>query len=95
MTLHETKNCHRCSSLVLTPRAPLYHAEGLVNPKVRAKNRLLILDTPDHVDSENCLSGVLHDLKNVKIAEKVRKSVTIFATFYEFLKGPGVIKFCP
>jgi hypothetical protein len=26
---------------------------GLVNPKVRAKKRLLILDTPEHVDSEN------------------------------------------
>jgi hypothetical protein len=29
-----------------------HHAEGLVNPKVRAKKRLLILDTPEHVDSE-------------------------------------------
>jgi hypothetical protein len=28
------------------------HAEGLVNPKVHAKKRLLILDTPEHVDSE-------------------------------------------
>jgi hypothetical protein len=30
-----------------------HHAEGLVNPKVCAKKRLLILDTPEHVDSEN------------------------------------------
>jgi hypothetical protein len=29
-----------------------HHAEGLVDPKVLAK-RLLILDTPEHVDSEN------------------------------------------
>jgi hypothetical protein len=30
-----------------------HHAERLVNPKVLAKkNRLLILDTPEHVDSE-------------------------------------------
>jgi hypothetical protein len=28
-------------------------AEGLVDSKVRAKKRLLILDTPEHVDSEN------------------------------------------
>jgi hypothetical protein len=27
-----------------------HRAEGLVNPKVRAKKRLLILDTPEHVD---------------------------------------------
>jgi hypothetical protein len=30
-----------------------HHVEGLINPKVRAKNRLLILDTPEHVDSKN------------------------------------------
>jgi hypothetical protein len=30
-----------------------HHAEGLVDPKVRAKKRLLILDSPEHVDSEN------------------------------------------
>jgi hypothetical protein len=30
-----------------------HHAEGLVNPKVRHKKRLLISDTPKHVDSEN------------------------------------------
>jgi hypothetical protein len=30
-----------------------HHAEGLVNPKVRAKKSLLILDTPEHVDSQN------------------------------------------
>jgi hypothetical protein len=30
-----------------------HHAEGLVNPKVHAQKRLLILDTPEHVDSEN------------------------------------------
>jgi hypothetical protein len=31
-----------------------HHAEALVNPKVRElKKRLLILDTPEHVDSEN------------------------------------------
>jgi hypothetical protein len=27
------------------------HAEGLINPKVRAKKRLLISDTPEHVES--------------------------------------------
>jgi hypothetical protein len=32
-----------------------HHAEGLVNPKVRSKKRLLILDTPEHVDSENII----------------------------------------
>jgi hypothetical protein len=30
-----------------------HHAKRLVNPKVRAKKKLLILDTPEHVDSEN------------------------------------------
>jgi hypothetical protein len=30
-----------------------HHAEGLVNPKVRAQKRLLVLDTPEHVDSES------------------------------------------
>jgi hypothetical protein len=30
-----------------------HHAEGLINPKVRVKKRLLILDTTEHVDSEN------------------------------------------
>jgi hypothetical protein len=30
-----------------------HHAEGLVNPKVRAQKRLLISDTPEYVDSEN------------------------------------------
>jgi hypothetical protein len=29
-----------------------HHAERLVNPKVLAKKRFLILDTPEHVDSE-------------------------------------------
>jgi hypothetical protein len=29
-----------------------HHAERLVNPKDLAKKRLLILDTPEHVDSE-------------------------------------------
>jgi hypothetical protein len=33
------------------------HAEGLVNPKVRAKKRLLILDTQEHVESENIKIG--------------------------------------
>jgi hypothetical protein len=35
------------------PAAHSHHAEGLVNPKVRRQKRLLILDTPVHVDSEN------------------------------------------
>jgi hypothetical protein len=35
------------------PLKHLHHAEVLVNPKVRAQKRLLILDTPEHVDSEN------------------------------------------
>jgi hypothetical protein len=30
-----------------------HHAEGLVNPKVHAKKRLLVLNTQEHVDSEN------------------------------------------
>jgi hypothetical protein len=30
-----------------------FYAEGLVNPKMLAKKRLLILDSPEHVDSEN------------------------------------------
>jgi hypothetical protein len=31
-----------------------HHSEGFVSPKVRAqKKRLLILDAPEHVDSEN------------------------------------------
>jgi hypothetical protein len=30
-----------------------HHAEGLVNPKVRAKKMLLILDSIEYVDSEN------------------------------------------
>jgi hypothetical protein len=35
-----------------------HHAERLVNPKVRAKNFwLLILDTPEHVDSEKLNRG--------------------------------------
>jgi hypothetical protein len=29
-----------------------HHAEGLVDPKVRTKKKLLILDTPEHLDSE-------------------------------------------
>jgi hypothetical protein len=30
-----------------------HHAEGLVDPKVLEKNRNLILDSPEHVYSEN------------------------------------------
>jgi hypothetical protein len=31
-----------------------HHVEGLVNPKVRTKSiRFLVLDTPEHVESEN------------------------------------------
>jgi hypothetical protein len=30
-----------------------HHAEGLVNPNMHAQKRLLVLDTPEHVDSEN------------------------------------------
>jgi hypothetical protein len=39
-------------SSVITVARP-HRAEWLVDPKVRAKKRLLILDTPEHVDSEN------------------------------------------
>jgi hypothetical protein len=35
------------------PSTFTHHAERLVNPKVRAHFFLLILDTPEHVDSEN------------------------------------------
>jgi hypothetical protein len=31
-------------------RQEAHDAEGLFDPKVRAKKRLLILDTPEHVD---------------------------------------------
>jgi hypothetical protein len=30
-----------------------HRAKGLVDPKVRTQKRLLILDTPEHVNSEN------------------------------------------
>jgi hypothetical protein len=46
------------SNIPLDPIFPVrneaHHAERLVNPKVRGQNqRLQILDTPEHVDSEN------------------------------------------
>jgi hypothetical protein len=37
-----------------------HHAEGLVNPRVHAKKRLLILDTPEHVESENIKFKIGH-----------------------------------
>jgi hypothetical protein len=41
------------SNTLKTPFAlPTHHAERLVNPKVLAKKRLPLLDTPEHVDSE-------------------------------------------
>jgi hypothetical protein len=41
-----------------------HHAEGLVIPKVRAKKRLLILDTPGHVESENIKFKIGHRSSN-------------------------------
>jgi hypothetical protein len=37
-----------------------HYAEGLVNPKVCSQKRLLILDTPEHVDSENIKFKIGH-----------------------------------
>jgi hypothetical protein len=37
-----------------------HHAEGLVDPKVRAQKSLLILDTPEYVDSESIKLKIGH-----------------------------------
>jgi hypothetical protein len=34
---------------ILANSSSSHHAEGLVDPKVRAQKRLLFLDTPEHV----------------------------------------------
>jgi hypothetical protein len=46
-------NNHFVLILVVVVVGRSHHAEGLPNPKVRAKKSFLILDKPEPVDSEN------------------------------------------
>jgi hypothetical protein len=86
--LYGSPVCKRSPIQVLTVlNAASHHAEGLVNPKVRAQKRSLILDTPEHVDLQNIKLKIGFRSSAYQLFSKCDLTVPISLAQHLFLHG--------